>query len=197
MSPGNANATATSATSDWDAALLESLLRRSALRDRAAFAELYRLAAPRLLACLVAILRRRDLAEEALQECFVRIWRRADQFDAYRGRAAGWLVSIARYHAIDLIRAGRRTVALSDRMSDTLDDPGAAREFDRTESLLTDAALKRCLEALPTEQRRSVVLAYSHGLTHDDIARQLTTPLGTVKSWVRRGLQGLRRCMQS
>jgi RNA polymerase sigma-70 factor (ECF subfamily) len=197
MIRGHTDATATAPDPDLDPALLESLLRRCALRDRAAFAELYRVAAPRLLACLVAILRRRDAAEDALQECFVRIWRRADQFDAYRGRAIGWLVSIARYQAIDLVRAGRGTVALSDAISDTLDDPAAASEFDRTESSLTDAALQRCLEALPTEQRRSVVLAYSHGLTHDDIARRLTTPLGTVKSWVRRGLQGLRRCMQS
>ena len=182
--------------SDWDAAQLETLLRRCALRDRAAFEELYRAAGPRLLACLMAILRRRDLAEDALQECFVRIWRRADQFDAYRGRAVGWLVSIARYHAIDLMRAGRSTVPLSDAVSDTLDDPIAAQAFERAESSLTNALLKKCLELLPAEQRRSVVLAYSQGLTHDAIAMQLTTPLGTVKSWVRRGLQSLRRCMQ-
>ena len=180
----------------WDAAQLETLLRRCALRDRAAFEELYRSAAPRLLACLVAILRRRDLAEDALQECFVRIWRRADQFDAYRGRAIGWLVSIARYHAIDLVRAERATVPLSDAMTAALDDPSAAQAFDRAESTLTDSALQRCLEALPAEQRRSVVLAYMQGLTHEDIARQLTSPLGTVKSWVRRGLQSVRRCMQ-
>jgi len=182
---------------DWDATQLETLLRRCALQDRAAFEELYRVAGPRLLACLVAILRRRDVAEDALQECFVRIWRRAGQFDAYRGRAIGWLVSIARYHAIDLVRAGRTTVPLSDAMSATLEDPAAEREFERAESSLTDSKLQHCLGALPDEQRRSVVLAYSHGLTHDDIARQLTTPLGTVKSWVRRGLQSLRRCMQS
>jgi RNA polymerase sigma-70 factor (ECF subfamily) len=184
------------AAPDWDAVQLETLLRRCALHDRAAFEELYRSTAPRLLACLIAILRRRDVAEDALQECFVRIWRRADQFDAYRGRAIGWLVSIARYHAIDLARAGRATVPLSDAMTATLDDPSAALAFDRAESTLTDSALQRCLESLPAEQRRSVVLAYSQGLTHEDIARQLTSPLGTVKSWVRRGLQSLRRCMQ-
>jgi RNA polymerase sigma-70 factor (ECF subfamily) len=180
-----------------DAAQLEQLLSRCALKDRAAFAELYRVASPRLLACLIAILRRRDLAEDALQECFVRIWRRADQFDAYRGRALGWLVSIARYHAIDLVRSGRTVVPLSDEMADRLADPGAAQRVESTESTLTDAVLQRCLGQLTDEQRRSVILAYSHGLSHDEIAQRLTSPLGTVKSWVRRGLQSLRRCMQS
>jgi RNA polymerase sigma-70 factor (ECF subfamily) len=180
-----------------DAAQLEQLLSRCALKDRAAFAELYRLVSPRLLACLLAILRRRDLAEDALQECFVRIWRRADQFDAYRGRALGWLVSIARYHAIDVMRSRRPVIALSDGLIDRLDDPASRLHVEMTESALTDATLQRCLDELTEEQRRSVVLAYSHGLSHDEIANRLTSPLGTVKSWVRRGLQSLRRCMQS
>jgi len=180
-----------------DAVQLEQLLARCALKDRAAFAELYRLVSPRLLACLLAILRRRDLAEDALQETFVRIWRRADQFDAYRGRALGWLVSIARYRAIDLVRTGRSVVVLSDALVERLDDPAAVTRVEMTESTLTDAALQRCLDELTDEQRRSVVLAYSHGLSHDEIAHRLASPLGTVKSWVRRGLQSLRRCMQS
>lgn len=176
---------------------LEKLLRRCALRDRAAFEELYRITSPNVLACLIAILRRRDIAEEALQEVFVRIWRRADQFDAYRGRALAWLVSIGRYHAIDLLRAGRSTVALSDATAARLDDPMAALAFDTTESAMTGSALRRCLDQLTLEQRQCVVLAYSHGLTHDDIALHVDSPLGTVKSWVRRGLQSLRRCMRS
>jgi RNA polymerase sigma-70 factor (ECF subfamily) len=182
---------------DLDPMRLESLLRRCALHDRAAFEELYRATSPKILGCLIAILRRRDLAEEALQEVFVRIWRRADQFDAYRGRAMSWLISVGRYHAIDLLRAGRSTVALSDATAATLDDPGALSAFESTESELTSAALRRCLEQLTPEQRRSVLLAYSHGLSHDDIAAQVASPLGTVKSWLRRGMQSLRRCMQS
>jgi len=184
-------------TAELDPTHLEGLLRRCALRDRAAYEELYRAASPKILACLIAILRRRDLAEDALQEVFVRVWRRSDQFDAYRGRAMAWLVSIGRYHAIDLLRANRATVALSDATAANLDDPGALSAFDSTESELTGAALRRCLEQLTPEQRRSVLLAYSHGLSHDDIATQVASPLGTVKSWVRRGMQSLRRCMQS
>ncbi len=184
------------ATSPTDSATLEVLLRRCALQDRRAFEELYRAASPRLLACLLAILRRRDLADEALQETFVRIWHRANQFDGYRGRAAAWLVAIARYHAIDILRGNRSTVPLADAMAAVLDDPTAVHAFEVTESAMTDTALQRCLDGLTLEQRRCVVLAYSHGLSHEDISTQVASPLGTVKSWVRRGLQSLRRCMQ-
>lgn len=186
-----------SLSGDADNAALEGLLRRCALRDRAAFEDLYRAISPRLLACLIAILRRRDLADEALQETFVRIWHRANQFDGYRGRATAWLVSIARYHAIDILRGNRSTVPLADATAAALDDPTAALAFETLESNLTGSALQRCLEGLTAEQRRCVVLAYSHGQTHEDIAAQVASPLGTVKSWVRRGMQNLRRCMQS
>jgi RNA polymerase sigma-70 factor (ECF subfamily) len=104
-----------------------------------------------------------------------------------------WLVSAGGYHVIDVLRANRP--GLTRRY--TLDDPGALSAFESTESGLTLAALQRCLEQLTPEQRRSVLLAYSHGLSHDDIAAQVASPLGTVKSWVRRGMQSLRRCMQS
>ena len=76
-------------------------------------------------------------------------------------------------------------------------DPSAAQVFETVESNLTGSALQRCLEKLTAEQRRCVVLAYSHGRSHEDIAADVASPLGTVKSWVRRGMQSLRRCMQS
>jgi RNA polymerase sigma-70 factor, ECF subfamily len=189
--------TALADASDADNAALEHLLRRCALRDRDAFRELYQAISPRLLACLIAILRRRDLAEEALQETFVRIWHRASQFDGYRGRATAWLVSIARYHAIDILRSNRSTVPLAESTEATLDDPAALQAFDTLESNLTGSALQRCLAGLTDEQRRCVLLAYSHGQSHEEIASRVASPLGTVKSWVRRGMQSLRKCMQS
>ena len=192
-----ATLSAPNSVTEADNVALEGLLRRCAVQDRRAFEELYRAASPPLLACLVAILRRRDLAEEALQETFVRIWRRAGQFDGYRGRATAWLVAIARYHAIDILRSNRSTVPLGDAVVATLDDPAAAQVFETVESDLTGTALQRCLEKLTAEQRRCVVLAYSHGRSHEDIAADVASPLGTVKSWVRRGMQSLRRCMQS
>jgi RNA polymerase sigma-70 factor (ECF subfamily) len=176
---------------------VEALLQRCAAHDRRAFEELYRIAAPRLLACLLAILRKRDLAEEALQDVMVRIWQRAGQFDGYRGRPMAWLVSIARYHAIDRLRGRRPLVAIDAAIEATLDDARALEVIDEAESGRTHIALERCLRLLSPEQRRCVVLAYSHGCSHDEIASTLASPLGTVKSWVRRGLSALRRCLES
>jgi RNA polymerase sigma-70 factor, ECF subfamily len=182
---------------EQDAATVETLLRRCAARERDAFEELYRIAAPRMMACLVAILRRRELAEEALQDVMVRVWQRAGQFDAYRGRPMAWLVSIARYHAIDQLRARRPLVALDAAVAARLDDASALATINEAESGRTSRALQRCLELLNPEQRRSLVLAYTHGYSHEEIASTMVSPLGTVKSWVRRGLTSLRRCLES
>ena len=183
------------ADADRDESAIEALLGRCAERDRTAFAELYQLAAPRLLACLLAILRRRDRAEDALQEVMVRIWQRSDQYDGYRGRPMAWLVSIARYYAIDQLRRRRPLVALDDSVASRLSDSQAQETVEASESRGTRSALERCLERLTAEQRRSVVLAYSNGYSHDQIATALASPLGTVKSWVRRGLASLRECL--
>jgi RNA polymerase sigma-70 factor, ECF subfamily len=182
---------------EQEAETVEALLRRCAARERGAFEELYRLASPRMMACLVAILRKRELAEEALQDVMVRVWQRAGQFDAYRGRPMAWLVSIARYHAIDQLRARRPLVALDAAVSARLDDATALAAIDDAESGRTSRALQRCLELLSAEQRRSLVLAYTHGYSHEEIASSMASPLGTVKSWVRRGLTSLRRCLES
>src|SRR6516225_5665032 len=97
-----------------DSAELEALLARCATGDRAALEALYSRVAPMLLAVLMRILKRRDAAEDALQDVFVSVWQRAGQFDPVRGRALAWLVSMARYRAIDLQRAARPAVALSE-----------------------------------------------------------------------------------
>jgi len=185
----------TAPDADRDETTIEVLLGRCAARDRAAFAELYRAAAPRLLACLIAILRRRDVAEDALQEVMVRIWQRSDQYDGYRGRPMAWLVSIARYYAIDQLRGRRPLVALDDTVASRVADTQAQESVEAAESSGTRSALARCLDRLTVEQRRSVVLAYSSGYSHEQIANALASPLGTVKSWVRRGLASLRECL--
>jgi RNA polymerase sigma-70 factor (ECF subfamily) len=148
-----------SRTSDEpDRAELEALLSRCAAGEAAALETLYARVAPILLAILMRMLKRRDLAEDVLQDVFVKVWQQASQFDPIRGRPLAWLVSMARYRAIDLQRAARPAVALSEV---------------------------------------SLVLAYEEGLTHSEIARVMGEPLGTVKSWVRRSLLALRRCLGS
>ena len=110
-------------------------------------------------------------AEDVLQDVFVKVWQRASQFDPIRGRPLAWLVSMARYRAIDLQRAVRPAVALSDvslALEPLLQVDGAA---DASEVLGSGSLLLRCLEQLAAPQRRCLVLAYEEGLTHSEIAR--------------------------
>lgn len=177
-----------------DGAELEALLSRCAAGDRSALEILYTRVAPILLAVLMRILRRRDAAEDALQDVFVSVWQRARQFDPIRGRALAWLVSMARYRAIDMQRAARPAVALNDAsaLEPQMQSEGP---LDAGEMLGTGALLLRCLEQIAAPQRRCLMLAYHEGLTHSEIARAVNEPLGTVKSWVRRGLESLKGCL--
>ena len=167
---------------------LEALLSRCARQDHKALEELYKRVSPHLLALLLRMLRSRDLAEDALQEAFVRVWRQAGQFEARRGRALAWMVGICRYRAIDMLRGRQDWVGL-----EAVSEGSVAAA--RPESTLTQRALERCLSLLSGEQRHCLVLAYQQGLTQDNIATSLGYPLGTVKSWVRRALSSLRRCL--
>ena len=151
-----------------DGAELEALLSRCAAGDRSALEALYARVAPILLAVLMRMLRRRDAAEDALQDVFVSIWQRARQFDPVRGRALAWLVSMARYRAIDLQRAARPALALSEvsALEPQLQSEGPAESSD---ALGAGALLLRCLEQIAAPQRRCLMLAYEEVLTHSEI----------------------------
>ena len=179
-----------------DGAELEALLSRCAAGDRSALETLYARVAPILLAVLMRMLKRRDAAEDALQDVFVNVWQRARQFDPIRGRPLAWLVSMARYRAIDLQRATRPAVPMSEvsALEPQLQSEGPDENSD---VLGSGALLWRCLEQIAAPQRRCLMLAYEEGLTHSEIARAVNEPLGTVKSWVRRSLIALRRCLES
>jgi RNA polymerase sigma-70 factor (ECF subfamily) len=178
-----------------EAEQIEVLLSRCALRDERALAELYPLISAQLFGVLLRILKRRALAEEALQDVMVRIWQRADQYVAYRGRAMAWVTSIARYRAIDLLRAQRIHTSIDDAPPDTLADD--APDFaDSTTSQRLRNALGDCLARLNGEQQRCIALAYVEGYSQDQIAQTIGSPLGTVKSWMRRGLASLKRCLE-
>jgi RNA polymerase sigma-70 factor, ECF subfamily len=176
--------------SEPDQAELEQLLVRCAAQDPAALSELYQRVAAMLLAVIMRIVRQRDMAEDALQDVFMRIWQQARQYDQLRGRPLAWMISIARYRAIDLLRGQRAAVPI-------LDDELPAESIAAAESSRTQSALQRCLGVLPAPQQRCLVLAYQDGLSHEAVATSLGAPLGTVKSWIRRGLQSLRRCLES
>jgi RNA polymerase sigma-70 factor (ECF subfamily) len=174
---------------------LESLLDRCAAADSSALQRLYEIASPFLFACLTRILRRRALAEEALQDVFVSIWQRAGQFRASRGRPMAWMMSIARYRAIDLLRHERSAPIL---VPDLPERAESADLKDESAPWMPKAGLlERCLSLLNDHQRNCLELAFVGGNSHEDISRLTGNPLGTVKSWIRRGLQSLRQCLES
>lgn len=172
---------------------LPSLLAAVAGGDRDALRAVYARQANRLFGVANAILRDRDVAADAVQESFLRISRRAGQFDPARGTAEAWLAAIARHAALDILRARGRELPTDDPM---LGDEAEAAEAERR--LIASAEgrrLRACLAALEPKNRAGIVLAFVHGLSHPQIAEQLGTPLGTVKSWIRRGLLALRECL--
>ncbi len=175
---------------------LQRLLDRCAAGDSAALQPLYDLASPVLFACLTRILRRRALAEEALQDVFVSIWQRAGQFSASRGKPMGWMMSIARYRAIDLLRHERSAPLLVPELPEQAGPADDPRE-EPAAWMPAAGLLERCLKLLSDHQRNCLELAFIGGNSHEDISRLTGNPLGTVKSWIRRGLKSLRQCLES
>lgn len=170
-----------------------SLLSAVARGDRAALRSVYEHQSVRLFGIANAILRDRDAAADAVQDAFLRIAHRAAQFDPSRGAADAWLGAIVRYAALDLARARGREIPTGDP---TLGDQPV--EPEALESLAASAEGRRlheCLATLEERNRRGILLAFVHGLSHAQIAAQLELPLGTVKAWIRRGLMRLRECL--
>lgn len=173
---------------------LEPLLRRTARRDRAAFAALYAQTATKLFGIALRIMRQRELAEEVLQESFVTVWERAADYDPARGSAIGWLTVIVRHCAIDQLR---RSSARPESRSAPEEALSALVSPEAVDTGAELRALQRCLDELEEAPRRAVLLAYCYGLTRDELAVQLAVPIGTVKSWLRRSLERLKRCLEA
>ncbi len=173
---------------------VNDVLRRCAGGDRVALRALYDREAARMLGIAMRLLRRRALAEEAVQDAFVQIWRRADSFDPARGDGRTWIYAVLRHRALNILRGESRTDLVDD-----FEPMALQSEDDDPETLvskLSDAgALRRCLERLEADRRQAIVLAYVHGLSHGELAGRMGVPLGTAKSWIRRSLTTLRECL--
>lgn len=174
---------------------LAELLAKVAAKDRAAFAALYRATSAKLYGVVARILPSGE-ASEALQEAYVKIWERAADFDASKGSAYGWMATIARNRALDIVRR-TRPVSLEDmpegfEPAAESEDPLAGRE--RSEAY---AALMRCLDRLAGDKRDMVLLAYYRGASREALSARYHAPVGTVKTWLRRSLAELRDCLSS
>ena len=175
---------------------LAGLLTRSANGDSVALRTLYEQTAPQLFAVLLRILHRNDLAEEALQDVFVNIWRKAAAYRVQRGRPMAWMISIARYRALDIRRSLKHEASSQDVAE--VEDMLVAENTDvllQADLSSNAQRLAECMKVLSSDQDRCIRLAFLDGLSHDEISRALSTPMGTVKSWVRRGLNALKACL--
>lgn len=176
-----------------DADRTATLLQGCAAGDRRAFRQLYDAWSPRLHGIALHITRQPSLAADATHDAFVQVWQRAGRFDPARGNAEAWLVSLVRYRALDIQRRRGREIPGYEPPEEPDDSPDALSRMVETAE---GAALRHCLDALDPDRRRIILLAYVEGLSHSVLAERLRLPLGTVKSWIRRGLTSLRGCLE-
>ena len=175
---------------------LSDLLARCALRDQRALATLYQFSSAKLFAVAVRITRRRDWAEEVLQEAFVNIWNHAASYNSSKSAPMTWMTAIVRNRALDWLRRPRE-VEIDEEHEELMasipdESPGPEELLLRS---LEAGELAECMKTLTEEQQRGITLAFFYGLSHGELAQQMRKPLGTVKTWIRRGLDRLKGCI--
>ncbi|HTT11669.1 MAG TPA: sigma-70 family RNA polymerase sigma factor [Burkholderiaceae bacterium] len=190
---------------------IKRLLLRAATRDEGAaeaFGRLYRLTASLVLGVAQRVVGRREVAEEVLHDTFVKIWNAAGSFDPLANQPVAWMVAIARNRALDLVASADHARVESvvdlggegdsdevlDRFFDWSDNAAGAEEAEDLRR--ARGFLRHCLGELAAVERQVLVLAYHHGMSHGDLAAHMARPLGTIKTWVRRGMENLRQCVE-
>ncbi len=176
---------------------ISQLITQCANGDRSALSTIYEDEASRLLGLIHAIVRNKAVAEDILHDLFVKVWMQADKFDAKDGNGSAWLSRMARNLALNAVRYKWRESSLSDEATSI--------EFESLESLVETNSdqrlsgechqLQHCLEQIEPEPRAAIINAYVNGLSHAELTKQLSAPLGTIKAWIKRSVQKLKECM--
>lgn len=179
---------------------LQQMLARVALGDRAAFRQLYDATAPSLFGVALRIVRQRDRAEEVLQDAFVNVWNRASGYASALSQPMTWLTAIVRNRALDELRGSARHAAQSlddeeDGVTHDLEDE-RPNPLGLLEQAADSLAIRDCLDDIEGSQRQCLALAYYHGFSHSEVASHVGSPIGSVKVWLRRGLDKLKRCLE-
>jgi RNA polymerase sigma factor (sigma-70 family) len=174
---------------------LASLLPRIAGGDRNALHDLYDATCAKLFGVCLRILSDREESEDVLQEVYLTIWRRADRFDGSRASVMTWASTIARNRAIDRLRA-RGPLARAEQVDDLEIADGAVSAESMLMTAGEDGRLHGCLGELDTRTQQVIRTAFFEGVTYEALAQRMNAPLGTVKSWIRRGLAKLKGCLQ-
>jgi RNA polymerase sigma factor (sigma-70 family) len=182
-----------------DALELNLWIRGAAQKDMLAFRRLYEASSPRLYGLALRILRRRELAEEILQESFVSIWHHAGDYQSGISAPMTWMTTIVRNKSFDLLRRQRAEIEIDGADVDadllaSVRDP-AANPAEALELSSEAKALAGCMSALEEKHRQVLGMAFFHDLSHGEVAHKLALPLGTVKTWIRRSLARLQTCL--
>jgi RNA polymerase sigma-70 factor (ECF subfamily) len=180
--------------SEDDRSSLALMLTSVATGDRSAFEEIYRRTSAKLFGVCLRILPVREEAEEVLQEAYLSVWQRAGSFDARRGNAMTWLITLARNRAIDRLRSKGRVATAPAELAEEVADP-APDATSLIEASQDERRLVHCLGTLNGGDAGLIRRAFFEGLTYADLAAQASAPLGTVKSRIRRALLKLRECL--
>ncbi|WP_394730843.1 sigma-70 family RNA polymerase sigma factor [Altererythrobacter sp. GH1-8] len=176
---------------------LKAAMARLAEGDREALEEVYLATRVKLFGICLRILGDRKEAEDALQDVYINLWQRADRYDPSRASPISWLATFARNRAIDRLRVGkvRGGAVAEEEAFDLSDDAPLADE------LLIDAErsarVHTCLETLSGNQRENIRAAFFDGFTYAELAERADVPLGTMKSWIRRGMARLKNCLEA
>ncbi len=172
---------------------IEELLGQIGLGQRAAFDQLYILTSAKLFSICLRVLHNRAEAEDALQEVFVKIWHNAARYRVNGLSPMTWLITVARNHAIDRLRARKATVGALD-MVQNLPDPAPGPE---AQAIASDesARIAACLDELPDDRADAVRRAYLGGETYAELADHFAVPLNTMRTWLRRALMTLKECL--
>lgn len=173
---------------------LVKLLHLSASGDEQAFKEFYEATSPKLFGLAFKMMKNRSLAEDVCQEAYIKIWHHSGEYHGDRGAVMTWITAILRYRALDKLRSLKPEIPFKNEFSEQQDiSPGP---FKMALNSQQAGVLQGCMEEITGEQRSSILLAFFEGLSHQELAERLQAPLGTVKSWIRRGMQSLRRCLE-
>lgn len=170
------------------------LLLKVARNDRTAFESIYQKTSGQVYAVALRMLSKPELAEEATQEAFVRVWYNAGQYTEGKGTVLTWIISITRYRALDILRY--RKVRKEEGVEDLDHLSNAGSNNLENQDDIESAKLQRCMNELDNLQRQAIHLAYFSGCSHNEVVQHMEKPLGTIKSWIRRGLQALERCLK-
>jgi len=177
--------------------LLLPLLQQVAKGNNRAFEDLYGRTSAQLFAVALTMLKNKEQAEEALQEAYVRIWYKADYYKTGQGTVLTWMVSIVRYRALDMLRHKkvRKTHIDSEFDKIVTGDENIRDDEELSQDWLNQDKIHTCMDELSAQQRQAIHLAYFNGFSHSEVVSHLGSPLGSVKSWIKRGLDSLQRCL--